>query len=63
MMWLCPSSPSYPTSEKPSALIWKLMIAEKRFSKLDAPHQLSDVCESREFSVGKPLLGQQRKAA
>jgi len=45
----------YKRAEKATALIWKLlMIAEKRFRKLDAPHLLADVYE------GQGVLG--RKA-
>jgi transposase-like protein len=54
----------YKRVEKATALIWKLlMIAEKRFRKLDAPHLLADVYEGREFWDGKPVLNHQRKSA
>jgi len=46
------------------ALIWKLLtVAEKRFRKLDAPHQLKDVLEGRKFVDGKPVSDHQRKEA
>jgi transposase-like protein len=46
------------------ALIWKLLtVAEKRFRKLDAPHQLKDVLEGRKFEDGKPVSDHQRKEA
>ena len=50
--------------ESATALIWKLlMVAEKRFRRLDAPHLLRDVFEGRKFRDGKPVLPTQRKAA
>ncbi len=50
--------------ERATALIWKLlMVAERRFRKLDAPHLLRDVFDGRRFEDGKPILAQQRKAA
>ena len=50
--------------ENATALIWKLLtVAEKRFRKLDAPHQLKDVFEGRKFEDGKPVSTQQRKEA
>lgn len=50
--------------ERATALIWKLlMVAEKRFRKLDAPHLLRDVLDGRKFEDGKPVLAQQRKVA
>jgi transposase-like protein len=50
--------------ENATALIWKLLgVAEKRFRKLDAPHQLEDVFEGRKFEDGKPVSTDQRKEA
>jgi putative transposase len=50
--------------ENATALIWKLLaVAEKRFRKLDAPHQLKDVFEGRKFEDGKPVSDSQRKEA
>ena len=50
--------------ESATALIWKLLlVAEKRFRRLDAPHLLPDVFEGRKFEDGKPLSTQQRKNA
>ena len=50
--------------ENATALIWKLLgVAEKRFRKLDAPHQLRDVLEGRKFKDGKPVSPDQRKEA
>ena len=50
--------------ENVTALIWKLMgVAEKRFRKLDAPHQLKEVFEGRTFEDGKPVSDHQRKEA
>ena len=47
-----------------AALIWKLLlVAEKRFRRLDAPHLLKDVFEGRKFEDGKPVSTQQRKNA
>ncbi len=48
-----------------TALIWRLLIvAEKRFGKLNAPELLRDVCEGRRFEDGKPVPeGRQRVAA
>ena len=50
--------------ESATALIWKLLlVAEKRFRRLDAPHLLKDVFEGRKFEDGKPVSTQQRKNA
>ncbi len=50
--------------ENATALIWKLLgVAEKKFRKLDAPHQLKDVFEGRMFEDGKPVSDHQRKEA
>jgi transposase-like protein len=50
--------------EHATALIWKLLtVAEKRFRKLDAPHQLKDVFEGRKFEDGRPVSTDQRKEA
>ena len=50
--------------ESATALIWKLLlVAEKRFRRLDAPHLLKDVFEARKFEDGKPVSTQQRKNA
>ena len=36
--------------ESATALIWKLLlVAEKRFRRLDAPHLLKDVFEGRDY--------------
>ena len=40
-----------------------LLVAEKRFRRLDAPHLLKDVFEGRKFEDGKPVSTQQRKNA
>ena len=43
--------------ESATALIWKLLlVAEKRFRRLDAPHLLKDVSEGRKFEDGKTRL-------
>jgi transposase-like protein len=50
--------------EHATALIWKLLtVAEKKFRRLDAPHQLKDVLEGRKFEDGKPVSDHQRKEA
>ena len=50
--------------ESATALIWKLLlVAEKRFRRLDAPHLLKDVFEGRKFEDGTPVSTQQRKNA
>jgi transposase-like protein len=50
--------------EHATALIWKLLtVAEKRFRKLDAPHQLKNVFEGRKFKDGKPVSTDLRKEA
>ena len=50
--------------ESATALIWKLLlVAEKRFRRLDAPHLLKDVFEASKFEDGKPVSTQQRKNA
>jgi len=50
--------------EHATALIWKLLgVAEKRFRKLRAPHQMKDVFEGRKFEDGKPVSTNQRKEA
>ena len=50
--------------EHATALIWKLLgVAEKRFRKLRAPHQMKDVFEGRKFEDGKPVSTEQRKEA
>ena len=50
--------------ESATALIWKLLlVAEKRFRRLDAPHLLKDVFGGRKFEDGKPVSTQQRKNA
>lgn len=47
-----------------TALIWKLlMVAEKRFRRLNAPHLLIDVFEGRKFEDGKPVSHRQRMDA
>jgi putative transposase len=50
--------------ERATALIWKLlMVAEKRFRKLNAPHLLQDVWEGRTFEDGRAVSDQARKDA
>ena len=50
--------------ESATALIRKLLlVADKRFRRLDAPHLLKDVFEGRKFEDGKPVSTQQRKNA
>jgi len=50
--------------EHATALIWKLLtVAEKKFRRLDAPHQLKDVLEGKKFEDGKPVSDHQRKEA
>lgn len=50
--------------ENATALIWKLLsVAEKRFRRLRAPHQLKDVFEGRKYEDGKPVSHRQRKEA
>ena len=50
--------------ESATALIRKLLlVAEKRFRRLDAPHLLKDVFEGSKFEDGKPVSTQQRKNA
>ena len=47
-----------------TALIWRLlMVAEKRFRKLNAPHLLEDVYEGRKFEDGKPVPDGRRRIA
>ena len=54
----------YKRVEHATALIWKLLtVAEKRFRKLDAPHQLKDVFEGEKFKDGKSVSDHQRKEA
>ena len=39
-----------------TALIWRvLMVAEKRFRKLDAPELLTDVFAGQQYQDGKPI--------
>jgi transposase-like protein len=50
--------------EHTTALIWKLLcVAEKRFRKLRAPHEMKDVFEGRMYKDGKPVSTDQRKEA
>jgi putative transposase len=50
--------------EHATALIWKLLgVAEKRFRKLRAPHEMRDVFEGRQYRDGKPVSSDQRKEA
>jgi transposase-like protein len=50
--------------EHATALIWKLLcVAEKRFRKLRAPHEMKDVFEGRIYKDGKPVSTHQRKEA
>lgn len=47
-----------------TALIWKvLMVAEKRFRKLNAPELMKDLYEGAEYIDGKLLLNEKKKAA
>ncbi len=47
-----------------TALIWKvLMVAQKRFRRLDAPELLRDVYEGRRFVDGKPITRAMGKEA
>ena len=50
--------------EHATALIWKLLgVAEKRFRKLRAPHEMKDVFEGREYEDGMPVSTHQRREA
>jgi len=45
-------------------LLWKvLLVAEKRFRRLNAPELLADVYEGRRFEDGKPVVRKERKVA
>ena len=47
-----------------TALIWRLLlVAEKRFRKLNAPHLLGEVYEGRRFEDGKPVPESRRRVA
>jgi len=47
-----------------TALLWKvLLVAEKRFRRLNAPELLADVYEGRRFEDGKPVVRKERKVA
>ena len=47
-----------------TALIWKLlMVAEKRFRKLNAPHLLPGVLAGKRYADGKPVPTEERRAA
>ena len=47
-----------------TALIWKLlMVAEKRFRKLNAPHLLPGVLAGKRYADGKPVPAQEQRAA
>jgi len=47
-----------------TTLIWKLLIvAEKRFRKLDAPHLVRQVAEGQIFKDGKPVHTSHGRAA
>ncbi len=47
-----------------TALIWRvLMVAQKRFRRLDAPELLRDVYEGRRFVDGKPVTRTTEKEA
>ena len=47
-----------------TALIWKLlMVAEKRFRKLNSPHLLPGVLAGRRYADGKPVPAEERPAA
>lgn len=47
-----------------TALIWKvMMVAEKRFRKLNAPHLLSQVYEGATFTDGREVKSTQREVA
>jgi putative transposase len=50
--------------ENATALIWKLLIvAEKQFRRLRAPHKMKDVFEGTKYKDGKPVSDNQRKEA
>jgi len=47
-----------------TALIWKLlMVAEKRFRKLNAPHLLPGVLRGERYEDGRPVPARQQRAA
>ena len=47
-----------------TALIWKLlMVAEKRFRKLNSPHLLPGVLAGKRYADGKPVPAEERRAA
>ena len=47
-----------------TALIWKLlMVAEKRFRKLNSPHLLPGVLAGKRYADGKPVRAEERRAA
>ena len=47
-----------------TALIWRvLLVAEKRFRRLDAPELVADVYAGRKFDDGKPVMRAERKVA
>ena len=47
-----------------AALIWKLlMVAEKRFRKLNSPHLLPGVLADKRYADGKPVRAEERRAA
>ena len=50
--------------ENATAVIWKmLLIAEKKFRRLDSPHLVQVVWEGEGFVDGKPVMQGYRKAA
>ena len=47
-----------------AALIWKLlMVAEKRFPKLNSPHLLPGVLAGKRYADGKPVPAEARRTA
>ncbi len=47
--------------ENATAVIWKLLlVAEKRFRRLDAPHLLADVADGRKFKNGIAVKGKKK---
>jgi putative transposase len=42
-----------------TALIWRMLMVERRFRRLDAPEQLAAVYDGRTFKAGKPVKEKQ----
>jgi transposase-like protein len=48
--------------ENATAVIWKvLLVAQKRFRRLDAPHLLADVADGRKFENGMAVKGKKKQ--